>query len=222
LGDAIVFDIQGVPLATRVASLRKVEWRRVRPNFFVVFPTGVLEQAPAAHVLATRVNSAQQSATLQREVVRQFPNVSAIDLTLIIQTVDSIRSKIAAVVQFMALFTIVTGLLVLLAVVATGRSQRLRESLLLRTLGASRRQILSILAIEYICLGVFAALTAILLAVAASWGLSVWVFKITFVPAFAAMGMALVVTVVTTVLAGLLGSRGLCDQPPLEILRSDL
>jgi len=222
LGDEIVFDVQGVPLTTRIASLRKVEWRRVRPNFFVVFPTGVLEKAPATHVLATRVDSAEQSATLQREAVRQFPNVSAIDLTLIIQTVDSIRSKIAAVVRFMALFTVVTGVVVLLAAVATGRSQRLRESLLLRTLGASRRQILSILATEYVCLGIFAALTGILLSLAASWALATWVFKLTFVPALAPMLITLVMTVATTVAAGLLGSRGICDQPPLEILRSDL
>ncbi|MCG3148903.1 MAG: hypothetical protein PCFJNLEI_02352 [Verrucomicrobiae bacterium] len=222
LGDEIVFDIQGIPLATRVASVRQVEWRRVRPNFFVVFPTGVLEKAPAIHVLATRVDSAQQSATLQREVVRQFPNVSAIDLTLIIQTVDSIRSKIAAVVRFMALFTVATGVLVLLATIATGRSQRLRESLLLRTLGASRRQILSILAVEYVCLGVFAALTGILLSLLASWALATWVFKLAFVPALVPMLIALGLTVALTVVAGLVGSRGICEQPPLEILRADL
>jgi putative ABC transport system permease protein len=221
MGDEIVFDIQGVPLATRIAAVRKVEWRRVRPNFFVVFPTGVLEHAPALHVLATRVDSPQQSAQLQREVVRQFPNVSAIDLTLIIQTVDSIRAKIAAVVRFMALFTVATGLLVLLAAVATGRLHRLRESLLLRTLGASRRQILSILAVEYVCLGVFAALTGILLAMLAGWALAAWVFKLAFVPALAPVVIAVAATVATTVIAGLVGSRGICDQPPLEILRAD-
>jgi putative ABC transport system permease protein len=222
MGDEIVFDVQGVPMATRVASVRKVEWRRVQPNFFVVFPTGVLEKVPAFYVLATRVDSAQQSANLQREVVRQFPNVSVIDLTLIIQTVDSIVSRIASVVRFMAMFTVVTGLLVLLAAIATGRYQRLQESMLLRTLGASRRQILNILTTEYLCLGILAALTGIMLALAAGWALSTYVFKLAFVPALAPMLIALVVTATTTVLAGLLASRGICDHPPLEILRSDL
>ena len=222
MGDEIVFDVQGAPMSTKVASVRKVEWRRVQPNFFVVFPTGVLEKAPAIYVLATRVDSAQQSATLQREVVRQFPNVSVIDLTLIIQTVDGIVSKIASIIRFMAMFTVVTGLLVLIAAISTGRYQRLQESMLLRTLGASRRQILTILATEYVCLGIFAALTGIVLALAASWVLSTYVLKLAFVPALAPMLIALVVMAATTVLAGLLGTRGICNHPPLEILRSDL
>lgn len=222
MGDEIVFDVQGLPISTRVACVRKVEWRRVQPNFFIVFPTGVLEEAPAIYVMATRVDSAQQSAILQREVVRQFPNVSVIDLTLIVQTVDAIVSKIASIIRFMAMFTVVTGLLVLMAAIATGRHQRLQESMLLRTLGASRRQIMNILATEYLCLGIFAALTGIVLALAASWALSTYVFKLTFVPALAPMLIALAGTTATTVLAGLFGSRGICDHPPLEILRSDL
>ncbi len=220
MGDEIVFDVQGLPLTTRVASLRKVEWRRVQPNFFVVFPTGVLEQAPAFHVLATRVADPTQSAALQRAVVNEFPNVSAIDLTLIIQTVDSVVSKIAAVIRFMALFTVATGLVVLLAAIATGRHQRLRETMLLRTLGASRRQVLSILATEYLCLGVLAGLTGVVLAVAAGWALAAFVFKLTFVPALAPLLITLVVTGGITLLAGLFASRGIGDQPPLEILRA--
>lgn len=222
MGDEIVFDVQGVQMSTRVASLRKVEWRRVQPNFFFVFPTGVLEKAPSFYVLATRVDSAQQSATLQREVVRHFPNVSVIDLTLIIQTIDGIVSRIASAIRFMAMFTVVTGLLVLMTAISTGRYQRLQESMLLRTLGASRRQIMKILATEYLCLGVFAALTGIVLALAAGWTLSTYIFKLTFVPALAPMLIALVATGATTALAGLFGSRGICDHPPLEILRSDL
>jgi putative ABC transport system permease protein len=222
MGDEVVFDVQGVPISTRVASVRKVEWRRVRPNFFVVFPTGVLEKAPAIYAMATRVDSAQLSATLHREVVRQFPNVSVIDLTLIIKTVDAIVSKIASVIRFMAMFTVVTGLLVLIAAISTGRYQRLQESMLLRTLGASRRQILTILATEYVCLGLFASLTGIVLALGASWALSTYVLKLPLVPALTPTLIALVVTAATTVLAGLLGSRGICDHPPLEILRSDL
>ncbi len=220
LGDSVVFDVQGLPIHTTIASIRKVEWRRIQPNFFVVFPTGVLEQAPTTFVLATRVDSATQSATLQREVVRQFPTVSAIDLTLIIQTVDKVVSRIGAVIRFMTLFTVVTGLAVLAAAISTGRYQRLRECMLLRTLGASRRQILQILATEYLCLGVLAGLTGLVLALAASWALAAVVFKIAFVPALAPMVGALLVTGGATLLAGLLASRGIGNHPPLEILRA--
>lgn len=221
MGDDITFNVQGVPMLTRVANVRKVEWRRVQPNFFVVFPTGVLEDAPSFHVMATRVRSAQESATLQQSVVRHFPNVSAIDLTLIIQTIDSIVSRIASVIRFMAMFSVVTGLLVVIAALSTGRYQRLQESMLLRTLGASRRRILHILTAEYLCLGLFAGLTGIVLALAAAWALAAFVFKVSFVPALASIGIALTATSLVTVLAGLFSSRGICNRPPLEILRAE-
>jgi putative ABC transport system permease protein len=99
LGDELVFDVQGVPVVTRVTSLREVEWRRIQPNFFVVFPRGVLESAPAMHVLVTRVGSSQDSARMQRAVVKAFPNVSVIDLTLVLQTVDAILGKISFVIR---------------------------------------------------------------------------------------------------------------------------
>ena len=93
IGDGLVFDVQGVSIKTRVASLRKVDWKRFQTNFFVVFPTGVLEKAPTFNVLVSRVPTPAASARLQNAVVAKFPNVSAIDLTSVIQTVDSILGK---------------------------------------------------------------------------------------------------------------------------------
>src|SRR5690606_21321407 len=141
LGDALVFAVQGVPVRTRVASLREVEWRRMSPNFFVVFPAGVLEPAPKFHVLASRAADADASAGVQQAVVAAFPNVSVIDLSLVIATLDGIFGKAELVVRFMALFTLATGLVVLGGAVVAGRGQRVREIVLLRTLGASGRQL---------------------------------------------------------------------------------
>jgi putative ABC transport system permease protein len=221
LNDEITFDVQGVPLTTRVASLRQVEWRRIQPNFFVIFPRGVLDDAPAMDILVTRVPSAEDSARLQREVVRRFPNVSFIDLRLILQTVNSIIDKISFVVRFMAMFTVITGLLVLVGALLTGRYQRIQESTLLRTLGASRGQIFRILFAEYFALGLLGALTGIILAVAAAWALSSFVFHMRFVPRLAPLIIALVAVPTLTVLTGLLMSRGVLNQPPLAILRSE-
>jgi putative ABC transport system permease protein len=222
LGDELVFDVQGVPVATRVASLREVNWRRVQPNFFIVFPRGVLEDAPAMNVVVTRAPSPEASARLQREVVKQFPNVSAIDLRLILQTLDSILGKISFVIRFMALFTVATGLLVLVGALLTGRYQRIQESVLLRTLGASRGQVLRILFAEYFSLGVLAALTGILLAVAAAWALSRFVFEIHFALQAAPLLVALLSVPALTVVTGLLMSRGALNQPPLAVLRSEV
>jgi putative ABC transport system permease protein len=222
LGDELVFDVQGVPIATRVASLREVNWRRIQPNFFMVFPRGVLESAPTMHVLVTRVSSSDESARLQREVVTAFPNVSAIDLTLILQTLDSILGKISFVVRFMAMFTVLTGLLVLVGALLTGRYQRIQESILLRTLGASRGQILRILFVEYFALGVLAALTGILLAIAAAWALCVFVFKVSFAPQLIPLLLALFAVPGLTVLIGFLMSRGVLNDSPLAVLRAEV
>jgi putative ABC transport system permease protein len=221
LGDEIVWDVQGVPLHTRVASLREVDWKRVQPNFFVVFPRGVLEEAPAFHVFTTRTDSPQQSAALQRAVVQKFPTVSAIDLSLILQTIDSLIGKIGFVVRFMALFVVITGVIVLAGAILTGRFQRVRESILLRTLGATRRQILQILLAEYFCLGALAALTGIVLAVGASWALATFVLQAKFVLPAAPLLISLLGVSALTVLIGAWSSRGIAHHPPLEVLRAE-
>ena len=221
LGDEVVFDVQGVPINATVASLREVDWRRVQPNFFVVFPPGVLEAAPAMHVLVTKVQSAEESARLQREVVKQFPNVSAIDLSLILNTLDSILSKISFVIRFMAMFTVITGLFVVAAALVTTRYQRVQESVLLRTLGASRRQISSMLVVEYVALGLLAAVTGVALAIAAAWGLAHFVFKIEFSLSVRPVIATLVAIPLITLISGLLTNRGVTRHPPLAILRAE-
>ena len=151
--------------------------------------------------------------------MQAFPNVSAIDLTLVLQTLDAILGKISFAVQFMALFTVLTGLLVLAGAILTGRYQRMRESILLRTLGASRKQILQIQLVEYFCLGLMAALTGIILAVAASWSLAVFVFHAAFVFFAVPLLIGLLLVLVLTVGMGMLMGRGIANRPPLELLR---
>ena len=208
-------------MEARVTSLRQVDWHRVEPNFFLLFPPGALEEAPATYVLLTQVSSAEKSAHLQRALVQKFPNIAAIDLTLILQTLDAILSKISFAVRFMALFTVATGLLVLAGAILTGRYQRMRESILLRTLGASRAQILQIQLVEYFCLGFLAALTGILLALAASWSLAMFVFHVGFVLFVAPPLIGLLAVLLLTMGMGMLMGRGLAKQPPLELLRQE-
>ncbi|MCI0623508.1 MAG: ABC transporter permease [Acidobacteria bacterium] len=221
LGDELVFDVQGLPVATQVGSLRKVEWERVQPNFFVVFPAGVLEDAPQFYVMVLRTRSNEESARLQQTVVQKFANVSAIDLALIVNMIDSILSKVSFVVRFMALFSIFTGLVVLAGAVITGRYQRIRESVLLRTMGAKKRQVLQIMLVEYFFLGTLAALTGLLLAWAGSWALAQYVFEAPFVPVLLPSLLALLVVTALAVAIGMLNSRGIASRPPLEVLRAE-
>ena len=222
IGTRIVFNVQGARIETVVASVRKVNFNRVQTNFMVVFPNGVLEKAPQFHVVVTKVNSAEQSATFQSELVRRFPGVSAIDLTQILRSVDEVLRKVSFVIRFMAMFSILTGLLVLISSIYQGKFARIRESVLLRTLGASRRQILSINAIEYFLLGALACFAGVGLSVAGAWALSKFVFQIPFEPEWWPLLLTFASITGLTVLMGLFNSREVVNKPPLEVLRNEV
>jgi len=222
IGDTLTFDVQGLSVPGRVASIREVDWRRIGTNFFVVFPTGVLEEAPQFYVVLSRTENTGQSARMQREVVQAFPSVSAIDLSLVLSTFDAIFSRISFVVRFMASFSILTGLIVLVGAVVVSRVQRTRESVLLKTLGASRKQVVRIMVIEYLFLGFFAALTGLVLSFASGWAFAVFVFQTAFradLPATVAM---LAVVPLLTIVIGLVSSRGIYNRPALDVLRADV
>src|SRR5438309_4738263 len=221
VGDELVFDVQGVPIKTTIASLRTVDWKRFQTNFFVLFPAGVLESAPTFHVLVSRVATPFDSARLQNAVVAKFPNVSALDLSSVIQAVDGILSKVALVIRVMSLFTVGAGIIVLASTIWSGRYQRLKESILLRTLGASRAQIWKILCAEYLMLGLLASCTGIALALLSSWGLARFVFKLDYAPSVWPLLIAAASVSALTVAIGLLTSRGIGSTPPLEILRAE-
>ena len=222
IGTRIVFNVQGARIETVVASVRKVNFNRVQTNFMVVFPNGVLEKAPQFHVVVTKVSSAEQSATFQSELVRRFPGVSAIDLTQILRSVDEVLRKVSFVIRFMAMFSILTGLLVLISSIYQGKFARIRESVLLRTLGASRRQILSINAIEYFLLGALACFAGVGLSVAGAWALSKFVFQIPFEPEWWPLLLTFASITGLTVLMGLFNSREVVNKPPLEVLRNEV
>lgn len=221
LGDELLFEVQGVLLSTRIASLREVDWQRVQPNFFVVFPEGVLENAPQFYAIVARAESNQQAARLQRAVVERFSNVSVIDLSLILSTLNSILAKVSGAMRFIALFTIVTGVAVLASAVLGSRSQRLKESILLRTLGARRAQIINTIIAEYLFLGGISGAAGAILGIAATWGLGYYFFgtpvSISFVPVIA----ILLSVTGATVLAGAIGCWGIFQRSPLDALRAE-
>ncbi len=221
VGDELVFDIHGVELTTRVASIREVDWQRVQPNFFVVFAKGTLDHAPQFFVLVTRADTKEMSAQLQRAVVEKFPNVSIIDISLILATVDAILDRVSRAIRSVALLTILTGLVVLAGAVLSSRSQRLRESILLRTLGAPKSQITKIVIVEYFFLGAISGLAGVILAIGASWGLtSYFLGTVSSVPLGPVL-IALSLGASLAVSVGLLSCYGIFGRPPLEALRAE-
>lgn len=221
LGDPVDWDIQGVVVHARVGSIRTVEWRRLEPNFFVVFPEGVLEGAPKTYLAALHAGSADQSGRVQRAVVDRFPNVTAIDLALVVETLDGIFSKVAFAIQFMALFTVATGLIVLAGAVLMGRHQRIRETVLLRTLGATRRQLAAIQLVEYAVLGFQAAVVGSVFAVGGNLLLARFVFHVGAAAPVGQVAAAVAIVSALSVLTGWAAGRGVVDHPPLEVLRQE-
>lgn len=220
-GDELVFDMQGVPIRTRISGIRKVEWPKDPPNFIFVFPTGVLEEAPQIFVATTRIDDQAIANQFQRELVMQFPNVSLIDLRLILSTINELFDKLGLVVRFLALFSIVTGLIVLAGAVINSKFVRMKENVLLRTLGAQSKHITKITLIEYAYLGLFAALTGMILSVGGGWLLAKFFFEITF--AFDWLELLLITTgvILLTITIGWWNSRDVMNTPPLQILRKE-
>lgn len=180
LQDRLDFDLQGVRLSTVVRSIRRVDWREMRTNFFVLFPAGVLEEAPQSYAVVTRTPSAEGSARLQRAVINRYPNISVVDLRMVVQTIDDILGKAAFIIRFMAGFSVCTGLLVLGATVFASRYDRREELVLLRTLGASRAQLNRIMVAEYLILGGIASGAGVCLAMAASGIMVTWLFNMSY------------------------------------------
>ncbi len=222
IGTKIAFNVQGTLLNCEVGSVRKVDFNRVQTNFLVLFPKGVLEKAPQFHVIISKVKDAEQSARFQSELVRLYPSVSAIDLTQILRSVDEVLGKVSFVIRFMAMFSILTGLLVLISSIYQGKFARIRESVLLRTLGASRRQILRINALEYFLLGALACLAGVGLSVAGAWALAKWSFHIPFEIDWWPLVATFLSITGLTLLIGLFNSREVVRKPPLEVLREEL
>ena len=222
IGDTIMFNVQGVLMETTVASIRNVDWGRMQLNFSVVFPKGVLESAPQFHVISTNAPDEKASAKLQRELVTKFPNVSVIDLRQVLTLIQGILDKISLVINFMAFFSILTGIIVLIGSVRTSKYQRIKESVLLRTLGAKSNQILKITALEYLYLGILGSGIGILLSLVSSQLLAWLIFDVPFIPSWVPFVVLLPGITLLVLGIGLTNSRSVLNSPPLEVLRKQV
>ena len=219
LRDTITWNVQGVLIPTVVTSLREVKWQSFSPNFFAVFDPASLEKAPKQFAILVNAPSPTAIAHLQRDVVAKFPSVSSLDLTLVQQTVTNVLGKVTMAVRFLALISLALGVPVLFSAVAATRRERLREGVLLKTLGATRRQIIRIMLAEYALLGTLGALTGVVLSTFAGWALMHWIFRSPFVPAVGPVGIVALAMISLAVAIGLLTGRDVFAQTPMAALR---
>jgi putative ABC transport system permease protein len=213
--------VQGIPVKAFIGGVRKVDWPKDPPNFIFVFPKGVLENAPQIFVTATRIDDQQQANRFQQELVMQFPNVSLIDLRLILSTVNELFDKLGLIIRFLALFSIITGLVVLAGAVINSKFVRIKENVLLRTIGARTSQIIRITLIEYAYLGLFSALTGMILSLGGGWLLTKFFFEITFAFDWVELSTIGLGVIVLTMLIGWFNLREVISTPPLQVLRKE-
>jgi len=219
LGDTITWNVQGVHVKTVIASTREVTWARFEPNFFAVFDPHSLVAAPKQFAILAHVPTSAEVATLQRDVVRRYPNVSSLDLSLIQRTISNVLGKVTSAVRFMAIVCLAFGIPVLFSAVAATRRERVREGVLLKTLGATRRQVGRIMLVEYAMLGALGSLAGMVLSIGGAFLLMKFVFETTFSPAVGPVLLVAAAMTTIAVLIGLATGREVFRETPMAALR---
>ena len=218
IGDTLTFDIGGTQITLTITSIRKVEWDSMRANFFAVTPPRALDQFTASYMTAFYLAKNQDNAL--NTLLKQFTNFTVIDVASIMNQVRDIMQKLTTAVGFVFTFCIVAGLVVLYAALVATRDSRIRESALLRVLGASRSQTTQAFLIEFVCIGAVAALVAVVVASGLSFYLSRFILDIPFQfngkLAFIAFSAALVFIP----LAAWLAIKSYLNVPPKQLLNS--
>ncbi len=218
VGDQVTFNVAGAEVSARVSNLRKVDWDSFKVNFYVIASPGLLETMPASFVTSFYLSSNQEK--LLNDLVRAFPNLSVIDVAAIMTRFRTMTEQVAKAVQFVFLFTVLAGLVVLYAAIGTTLDERIYESAIMRTVGARRRQLQIAQLAEFSALGLAAGLLGGSGASVLAYALSEKVLSLpyTFNPWIILLGV-LGGTIGVSV-AGMLGMRGTLERPPLEVIRA--
>lgn len=219
IGDRLRFDVAGEPLDVEVASIRKIRWDGFRPNFFLVFPPGLLDGAAGTYMTSIYLKAAERPALV--DLVRRFPTVSVFDVDAILKQVRDIIDRASVAVQYVFLFTLAAGVIVLLAAVQSTRDERRYESAILRTLGASRMTVLQGVAAEFSALGFLSGTLAAVGATAIGWFLARRLFALEYTldPLVWLGGLGCGTLLVGV--SGTLATRRVVDTPPIVSLRDD-
>jgi putative ABC transport system permease protein len=218
MGDKLVYDVAGSRLEVEITSLRKVEWDSFRVNFFVVAPPGVLEDYPASWV--TSFHLARERAPLMDELAREFPNFLVIDVAAILAQVQRMMDQVVRAVEFVFLFSLAAGLLVLFAAVSATHDERRFDAAVMRTLGAATGQLRAAQVAEFMFIGALAGFLASVGATAVGWVLAREVLNVPFTVNPVVWAVGLVAGAVGVTVAGVLGTAKVLKTPPMQVFRA--
>lgn len=217
LGDELTFDIAGELVKARATSLRKVNWDSMRANFFIIMPPSLLADKPRSFITAFHLPESKTGFTT--DLVREYPNLTVVDTSAVFRQVQAVLDQVIAAVEFLFVFTLAAGVLVLYAALASSRDERVREAALLRALGASRQQLQRAQVAEMLCLGGLAGLLAALGAAAIGWALARYAFEFEYAVTPWVFVMGVGGGALCALLGGWMGLRSVLRTPPLTSLR---
>ena len=217
LGDEITYAIGGESLTARLTSTRVVQWESFQPNFFMVLSPGAVEEFAHTYITSLYVAPEQRQVTV--DLVRQFPSVSVFDIGAVIEQVRRSMDRAALAVQYVFLFTLAAGVMVLLAAIQSTRDERMFESAVLRTLGARRSVVLQGVAAEFTALGLLAGTLAAIGAAAIGYLIATRLFQLDFVPGVSLWLGGLVGGALVVGVSGTLAVRSVINHSPVATLR---
>lgn len=214
IGAAITFDIHGEEFETTVANLREADWKSMQPNFFVIFPEGVIEEAPQSMLLFTEIKRLESRAAFQAAVARQFPNITSIDISVMMNAVSTMVGQLSAAVRTIAGMTLAAGFLVLMAILRAGRATRLREAILLRTIGAGEGVIVRYQMYELMLLTVGAMVSGLILSWTAAGFIVHYGMKLAYAPAWTSPVVYMVALLAMVLVSGWFHARAATRRGP--------
>ncbi len=218
IGDRISFKIQGVPLTARISSIRTRDSRSLSPFFYFVFPEAIMKQAPHTLFAALTVNPGQVGS-LQTSIVSRFPNISVIDMSQTIGILARIMVRLSRIVRVFSLFSIAAGLLILVSAVFATRAERVVESVYYKILGAGRRFVFTVFALENMLVGLLSSVLALVMAQTGAYWVCKVKFNIDYRPFLSVSLLMLAATVALTVTVGMIASRSIMAKKPVTYLR---
>jgi putative ABC transport system permease protein len=219
LGDRLTFDVAGETLKVEITNFREVQWDTFQPNFFLVFPPGLLDQAAGTYMTSVYLTAEQRRSLV--ELVRRFPSVSIFDVDAMLKQVRDVMDKASLAVQYVFLFTLLSGITVLLAAIQATRDERRYESAMLRTLGATRRTVLQGVAAEFVALGLLSGVLGALGATVAGYFMATRLFDLEYTLDLWVWSVGLTFGVLVVGVSGTLATRSVVDHPPIATLRQN-
>jgi putative ABC transport system permease protein len=220
IGDVITLNVLGREFETRVANLRRIDWNSLAINFVMILSPGVLDGAPQTHIATVRAKNAADEATLERAVIGKFPNVSAIRVREILNRLRSLIGQLATAVRLVSGVVVAAGILVLAGAIAASRKQRIYDAVMLKVLGATRRDVLRVFAIEFGLLGVVTVTIASGIGTLSAWAIVTQLMHADWVFMLATVVLTALVCLGATIAIGAAGTWSALGQKAAPLLRN--